>query len=154
MQHTAIALNSMVYYTNVTQFYGYITHKCHSTQFNSILYTKVTQFDGILHINVTKFYGILYTLFTSIQIQHKQKSLKSAFIWRHLNIMVHKQKSLKSIYMMAQSPTRNLSGYALHTESRWQFPNYWDKTVEPCHLTKQTKLLPLIKCANVLRSNP
>ena len=103
----------------------YITHKC---------------LDGILHINVTKFYGILYTLFTSILIQHKQKSLKSAFIGRHLNIMVHKQKSLKSIYMMAQSPTRNLSGYALHTESRWQFPNYWDKTVEPCHLTKQTKI--------------
>ena len=56
-------------------------------------------------------------------IEHKQKSLKSAFIWRHLNIMVHKQNSLKSIYMMAQSLTRNLSGYALHTGSRWQCPN-------------------------------
>ena len=68
--------------------------------------------------------------------------------------MVYKKNSFKSIYMMAQSLTRNLSGYALHTGSRWQCPNYWDKTVEPCHLTKQTKLLPLIKCANVLRSNP
>ena len=33
-----------------------------------------------------------------------------------------------------------LSGYAVHTGSRWQCPNYWDKTVEPCHLTKQTKI--------------
>ena len=51
-----------------------------SIQWYIILHTNVTQFDGILHINVTKFYGILYTLFTSILIQHKQKSLKSAFI--------------------------------------------------------------------------
>ena len=71
MQHNAIALNSMVYYTNVTQFYGY-THKCHSTQFNGILYTNVTQFDGILHINVTKFYGILYTLFDITQTKVTQ----------------------------------------------------------------------------------
>ena len=49
---------------------------------------------------------------------------------------------------MAQSLNRNLSGQALHTGSRWQCPNYWDKTVEPCHKTKQTKLLPLIQCAN------
>ena len=55
-------------------------------------------------------------------IEHKQKSLKSAFIWRHLNIMVHKQNSLKSIYMMAQSLTRNLSGYALF---QMEISNFW-----------------------------
>ena len=49
-----------------------------------------------------------------IYIYLKQKSLKSTFIWRHLNIMIHKQNSLKSFYMMAQSLTRNLSGYALY----------------------------------------
>ena len=62
------------------------------------------------------------SLITSILIEHKQKSLKSAFIWRHLNIMIHKQNSLKSIYMMAQSLTRNLSGYALF---QMEISNFW-----------------------------
>ena len=62
------------------------------------------------------------SLITSILIEHKQKSLKSAFIWRHLNIMIHKQSSLKSIYMMAQSLTRNLSGYALF---QMEISNFW-----------------------------
>ena len=55
-------------------------------------------------------------------IEHRQKSLKSAFIWRHFNITVHKKNSFKSIYMMAQSLTRNLSGYALF---QMEISNFW-----------------------------